>query len=206
MRHGTEYHRGGAHVIDDRLRLAIIIGSVRRGRFGPVAAQWLAAEAGRRGDFEVDVIDLAEARLPEVPPGDGVPTPQAVQDLAPWLAAAEAFVVVTPEYNRSFPASLKNAIDWYRREWQAKPVGFVSYGGPAGGLRAVEQLRLVFAELDAMTVRESVDLREHRSCFDKNGRPRDAENCNAAAKSMLDQLLWWAQALRNHRALHPYGS
>lgn len=188
---------------EDRIRLVIIIGSIRAGRFGPTVADWFAAQARQRADLEVDVIDLAEAALPEILP-DGDDSPQSVRELAPWLAEADAFVVVTPEYNHSFPASLKTAIDWFFDEWQAKPVSFVSYGGISGGLRAVEQLRLVFAELHAMTIRNTVSFHDYPELFDQDGQPTEPQRCNSAAKSMLDQLTWWAHALRNQRARQPY--
>jgi NADPH-dependent curcumin reductase CurA/NAD(P)H-dependent FMN reductase len=178
----------------DSLRVTIIIG---QDGVGTTAAAWFAGQAGQRDDIEVDVIDLAEAWLPEALPVIGGRVPQAVQDLAPWLAEADAFVIVTP--NRSFPASLKNAIDWYRDEWKAKPVAFVSYGDETGGLRAVEQLRLVFADLQAMTVRDTVIFHDHRGCFTEAGRPLDPERCNAAARNLLDQLVWWARALKSAR-------
>jgi NAD(P)H-dependent FMN reductase len=117
---------------------------------------------------------------------------------------ADAFVIVTPEYNHSFPAALKNFIDWHHPQWQAKPVGFVSYGGLGGGLRAVEQLRLVFAELHAVTVRDSVSLHGPWSGLGQDGEPRDATVCAGAAKGMLGQLSWWGRALRTARAERPY--
>src|SRR3954452_10012429 len=138
-----------------RLRLAIIIGSTREGRFAPTVARWFGEQADRRDDLTVDVVDLAEAQLPDTL--TNTPGPK-VEALRQRLSGAEAFVVVTPEYNRSFPASLKNAIDWYSKEWRAKPVAFVSYGGIAGGLRAVEQLRQVFTELHAVTIRDTVSF------------------------------------------------
>ncbi|MBM0202892.1 NADPH-dependent FMN reductase [Micromonospora sp. NPDC051227] len=187
-----------------RLRLAIVVGSIRAGRFGSVAARWLAGQAELRDDLQVDLIELAEARLPEVRLAEGDVIPQAVCDLSPWLAGADAFVVVVPEHNRSFPASLKNAVDWYREEWQAKPVGFLCYGGPAGGLRAAEQLRQVFAALGAATIRETISLSHHRALFDARGRPVDAESVSVDARRMFDELVWWAEALRNHRQLRPY--
>ncbi|MFJ8761204.1 NADPH-dependent FMN reductase [Streptomyces cyaneofuscatus] len=188
-----------------KLRVAVIIGSVRSGRFGPAPADWIAAEAAKRDDLDVDVIDLAKAWLPDVLPATaGTPAPQAVQDLAPWLDASDAFVIVTPEYNHSFPASLKNAIDWYVDEWKAKPVGFVSYGGIAGGLRAVEQLRQIFPGLHAVTVRDSVAFPDGREQFDHRGRPSDPEGPLAAATSMLDQLAWWGRLLRDARAEGAY--
>ncbi|MEJ8668347.1 NAD(P)H-dependent oxidoreductase [Streptomyces sp. MS1.AVA.1] len=147
---------------NERLRLAIIIGSIRKGRFGHVAAEWLASRARLRHDFDVDVIDLATAWLPDVMSADPLaPRPQAVKDLAPWLAAADAFVVVTPEHNQTFPASLKNAIDWYDEEWHAKPVGFLSYGGPSSGLCAVAALRQVFGEVHSVTVHETVSFHNY---------------------------------------------
>src|SRR5690606_5472841 len=132
--------------------------------------------------------------------------PKAVRDLAPWLAAADAFVVVTPEYNHSFPASLKNAIDWFYSEWHAKPVGFVSYGGRTGGMHAVEQLRLVFTEVEAVTVRAAVSLRNYWEQLDGDGKLVGHEDLDSAARTMLDRLVWWAEALRAHRTIRPYGT
>lgn len=193
---------------DSPLRVAVLVGSVREGRLGPTVADWFLATAAGQADMEFDVIDVAEVPLPLVMPGwGGVPSPEtaaALRDVTPRLAAADAFVVVTPEYNHSFPAALKNLIDWHRDEWQAKPVGFVSYGGLAGGLRAVEQLRLVFAELHAMTVRDSVSLHGPWSGLGPDGAPRDAAVCEGAAKGMLGQLAWWARALRSARTTLPY--
>ncbi|MEV0321450.1 NADPH-dependent FMN reductase [Streptomyces sp. NPDC050658] len=190
---------------DRRLNVAVLIGSTRSGRFGPVPARWIAAEAAARDDFDVDVIDLAQVWLPDVLTQSlAGPLPPAVLDLAPWLARADAFVVVTPEYNHSVPASLKNAVDWYVEEWKAKPVAFVSYGGIAGGLRAVAHLREIFPALHAVTVRDSVCFPDCRDQFDDAGRPRDPEGCAAAAKTMLDQLAWWGHVLRDARAQLPY--
>ncbi|MEU2064322.1 NAD(P)H-dependent oxidoreductase [Streptomyces sp. NPDC013455] len=190
-------------------RVAVIVGSVREGRLGRAVTDWFLATAADPG-LEFDVVDLADVDLPLVMPGwGGAPSPQAaaaLRDVSPRLAAADAFVIVTPEYNHSFPAVLKNLLDWHLREWQAKPVGFVSYGGLGGGLRAVEQLRLVFAELHAVTMRDSVSLHGPWSGLGEDGVPRDAEVCAGAAKGMLGQLTWWGRALRAARAERPYGA
>ncbi|MFD0783505.1 NADPH-dependent FMN reductase [Micromonospora azadirachtae] len=190
------------------LQLAVIIGSVRQGRFGPTVANWFARQADERDDLTVDVIDLATVALPMTLPAFGAPpVPEAVlalRNLTPRLSAADAFVVVTPEYNHSFPAALKNVIDWHRQQWHAKPVGFVSYGGISGGLRAVEALRLVFAELHAVTVRETVSFHDAWRQFDADGSPLSPDGCNRAADSLLDQLTWWAHALRDAKASAPY--
>ncbi|KNE80286.1 MULTISPECIES: NADPH-dependent FMN reductase [Streptomyces] len=189
------------------LRLAVIIGSVREGRFGAAVAHWFAGAARHRPDLEVEVIDPAglplEVTGPTERPGDG--TARSLEALRPRLAAADAFVVVTPEYNHSYPAALKNLIDWHREEWQAKPAGFVSYGGMSGGLRAVEHLRQVFAELHTVTVRDTVSFHNAWDRFGEDGLRGDDESAGAAAKTLLDQLVWWGRALREARAGHPYG-
>ncbi|MBF8185393.1 NAD(P)H-dependent oxidoreductase [Nonomuraea sp. K274] len=188
----------------EQLRLAVIVGSVRKVGFGSSVASWFAGQAGERTDMTLDVVCLAEISLPlAMPDPSGPPAAEgdrALAELTPRLAVADAFVVITPEYNHSFPAVLKNAIDLHRKEWQAKPVGFVSYGGISGGLRAVEQLRLVFAELHAVTIRDTVSF--HNAW---NG-PDDQAGCATAAKTLLDQLAWWAWALRKAKAVRPYGA
>ncbi|MFF3907765.1 NADPH-dependent FMN reductase [Streptomyces sp. NPDC001848] len=188
------------------LRLAVICASVREGRFGPTVARWFADQARQRGDIEVDYIDLAEHPLPTVlsqSPDSG--TAEILAQLTPRLENADAFVVVTPEYNHSYPASLKSLIDWHYTQWRAKPVGLVSYGGLAGGLRAAEHLRPVFAELHAVTIREQVSFHNAWDRFDENGDLKEPQAPAAAAKTMMDQLTWWAEALREARRKRPYG-
>lgn len=196
-------------VLDEPLRVAVVIGSVREGRQGPAVTDWfLCSAAAHHSGLAFDVIDLADVPLPlAMPDWGGSPDPVAAAALAevsPRLAAADAFVLVTPEFNHSFPAALKNLIDWHRPEWQAKPVGFVSYGGVGGGLRAVEQLRQIFAELHAVTVRDSVSLHGPWSGLGQDGVPRDAAVTESATKNMVGQLDWWGRALRTARANRPY--
>ncbi|WP_424921906.1 NADPH-dependent FMN reductase [Streptomyces sp. wa1] len=189
------------------LRLAVIVGSVRDGRFGPTAARWFAEQAAAHPGLSVELIDLLSYPLPLVMPEPGsTPLPEAARTrdaLAALLTSADAFVVVTPEYNHTVPAALKNTIDWFFDEWAAKPVAFVSYGGMGGGLRAVEHLRNVFAELHAVTVRESLSFHNAWDRFEGD-RPRDAEEAEGAAKTMLDRLVWWGTALRTARAVRPF--
>jgi NAD(P)H-dependent FMN reductase len=179
------------------IQLAVIIGSNREGRIGGVVGRWFAAHAAQRDDMDIDVIDLRDVDLPIVLPRLQTPSVQAYLER---LDRADAFVVVTPEYNHGYPAGLKQAIDLAHSQWRAKPVGFVSYGGMAGGLRAVEQLRQVFAELRTMTVRETVSFHNVWPLFDTaTGEPLDPSGCNAAATVMLDEIAWWATALRPAR-------
>jgi NAD(P)H-dependent FMN reductase len=173
---------------EERLRIAVIVGSVREGRFAPTVANWFAGEAGKRADLEIDLPSTAET----------------LRELNNRLESADGFVIVVPEYNHSFPAVLKSAIDWNYTQWQAKPIGFVSYGGRAGGIRAVEQLRQVFCEMHAITIRDNISFHGAASQFGPDGRPLDAEDCEAAAEVMLDQLTWWALALSEARATRPY--
>ncbi|MEU5758371.1 NAD(P)H-dependent oxidoreductase [Nocardia sp. NPDC047648] len=193
------------------LKLAVIIGSVREGRFGPVVATWFSEQARRHGGFEVDVIDLAEAHipleLPAVPPAmDPNPQrPEGMTDLTRRLAAADAFVIVTPDYNRSIPASLKAVIDWHFTQWDAKAIGFVGYSGASGGLLAIEHLRQIFNELNAHTVRHYVSFPRYYLLFDEEGRLREPEEPAAVATAMLNQLHWWASALAAARSLEPVG-
>ncbi|MGH4036159.1 NADPH-dependent FMN reductase [Actinomycetota bacterium Odt1-20B] len=191
------------------LRIAVLVGSTREGRFAPVVTEWIKGHITQRDDMNVDVVDLAKTPLPTVFPAFGQPaapgTDEALALVSPRLAAADAFVFVTPEYNHSFPAPLKNAIDWHNEQWHAKPVGFVSYGGISGGLRAVEQLRLVMAELNATTIRNTVSLQYSWTLFDEDHAMKDAAS-DVAAKSMLDQLAWWGHALRDAKAVRPYAA
>ena len=189
------------------LKVAVILGSNREGRFGPVVADWFLSRAARHPDIETELIDVGELDLPIALSFRPGPAEQAqLARVTPRLAEADAFVVLTPEYNHSFPAPLKNLIDWYRDEWQAKPVAFVSYGGISGGLRAVEQLRQVFAELHAVSVRDTVSFHNAGAHFDDEGRHKDPAAPDAAAKAMLDQLVWWAHALREAKVRRPYSA
>jgi NAD(P)H-dependent FMN reductase len=122
------------------------------------------------------------------------------------LGAADAFVVVTPEYNHSYPAPLKAVLDSHSREWLAKPVGFVSYGGLSGGLRAVEHLRPIFSELHAVTVRDTVSFHGGRSCFGPDGLPLDLKEPAAAAHRLLDRIAWWGLTLRDAHQARPYAT
>nr|MBA2468980.1 NAD(P)H-dependent oxidoreductase [Chloroflexia bacterium] len=148
----------------------------------------------------VDVIDLAGFEFPP-----SMASSPDVERFAERIGAADAVVIVTPEYNHSYPGPLKTAIDSLGEQWHAKPVGLVSYGGISGGLRAVEPLRVVFAELHAMTIRDTVSFHGAWGQFDDDGQPRDADGVNGAAKVMLDQLAWWAHSLNAAKALRPYG-
>lgn len=184
------------------LHLAMILGSSREGRFCDTVADWVERRLADQPDLTLDRIDPLELDLPgrhEAEPGP------AVQALRRRLGQADAFVVVTPEYNHGYTAVLKQVIDAAKAEWVAKSVGFVSYGGISGGLRAVEQLRLVFAELHAVTIRDGVSFAMARQRFDDAGETVDPEGPATAMALMLNELAWWAVALKEARARRAYG-
>ncbi|POM26217.1 FMN-dependent NADPH-azoreductase [Actinomadura rubteroloni] len=187
---------------DRPLNLSIIVGSSREGRFGPTISRWFEAKARERGELAVDVVDTAETRLPAML-GAPATHPSAAEATAK-LEASDAFVVITPEYNHSYPGTLKNLIDTHYQQWQAKPVGFVSYGGVSGGLRAVEHLRAVFAELHAVGIRDTVSFHNPWGRVDTTGALAEPEGAGAAASVLLDRLTWWGTALRDARTVRPY--
>ncbi|MCT2590784.1 NAD(P)H-dependent oxidoreductase [Streptomyces sp. N2-109] len=185
----------------ERLRVAVIIGSTREGRVGAAVARWFATHAQQYDAFELDMVDLLEVPLPVRL------TEEVTPELDAWSARidrADAFVIVTPEYNHGYPAALKHAIDLLYREWHAKPVGFVSYGGVGRGLRAVEQLRQVFAELHAVTLRDSVSVNVSDGEVDDLGWVREHTGASTAAKRLLERLEWWADALHSARTASAY--
>lgn len=192
---------GGAdepRAVDGPLRLEVMVASIRPQRFAPVVADWFVRTARARPEFDTGVIDLLHTSLPP----DLSETPET-ERFRQRLAAADAFVAVTSEYNHGYPASLKTALDSVKHEWRAKPIGFVSYGGLSGGLRAVEQLRQVVAEIHMVSVRETVSFHRARKQFDADGNTGDGAAIDAAER-MLSQLAWWGRALAAARASDPY--
>ncbi|MET0318997.1 MAG: NAD(P)H-dependent oxidoreductase [Rhodococcus fascians] len=181
-----------------RIELAVIVGSVRPQRLGPSVAQWFVDVAGQRAEFSVSLLDLLELELQsDLSPSAGA------ERLAETISSAAAVVVVTPEYNHGYPASVKTALDTLKYEWRGKPIGFVSYGGMFGGARAVEQLRSVATELHMVTVRDSVGFARARKVFGGNRIPETGPELDSANR-MLDQLWWWASAAAARGAVDPY--
>lgn len=186
---------------DQPLKVAIIAGSTRPGRKSETVARWVHEIAAQRDDAVFEIVDLADHALPlldePIPPMAGRYMNPHTQKWAATIAGYDAFVFVTPEYNRSTSAALKNALDYLFAEWNDKVAGFVSYG-VAGGIRAVEQLRLILSELKVAAVRTSVGLVfgedfEGYTTF----QPRDLQAGYIA--TMLDEVVTWGKALRTTR-------
>lgn len=180
----------------NKLPIAIIVGSNRQGRIGGRIGDWVNEAAHEAGHFDIDLIDVATNALPPDYPDQ---PDAATLALRRRIASAAGFVVVTPEYNHSFPAPLKHLIDQAYEEWRAKPVAFVSYGGVSGGLRAVEALRLVFAELQAVTLRDGVSFPQAWTSFEADEPARIGAAVSQAARVMFGQLAWWSTALERAR-------
>jgi NAD(P)H-dependent FMN reductase len=173
-------------------KLMIVIGSTRPGRAGISVAEWFIAHARRHGEFDVEVVDLAELNLPMLDepnhPRLRQYTHQHTRDWSAQVDAADAFVFITPEYNHGYPAALKNAIDYLHWEWSDKPVGFVSYGGVAAGTRALQQLKPVVSVLKLLPVSESVNLPFFTQFIDEDGVLQPNEVMEQSANAMLEEL------------------
>ncbi len=193
----------------DDVRIGVILASVREGRRGEAFAHWIRGLLAERPGVEVELLDLREWPLPPYAHRD---TPNVAEKAfaegslerrwADRIAAQDGFFVVTPEYNHSFPGSLKNALDAISGPWNHKAVAFASYGGFAAGARAVEHLRLVAVELRMVPVRDEVNVRLVGYAADERGRPADPLYAKKA-KAAIDDLLWWARVLKEGRAHHP---
>jgi NAD(P)H-dependent FMN reductase len=185
---------------EDRPKLEIIIASTRPGRVGLPVGQWFADWAREHSRFEVEVVDLAKLNLPFM---DEPKHPrlrqyvhQHTKDWSATVESADAFVFVTPEYNHSMNAPLKNALDYLNQEWQNKPVGFVSYGGVSGGTRAVQVIKPVVAALKMMAIPEAVNIPFVNQFLNEEKQFEPNEITEKAATMMLDELYRWAMALR----------
>lgn len=186
-------------------RLGIVIASVRVNRGGEPVAAWVVDRARAHGGFDVEVLDLREIALPmfDEPnhPRLRQYTREETKQWSARVAALDAFVIVTAEYNHAAPPALVNALDYLLHEWQHKPVGLVSYGGVSGGLRAVQMLKPILAALKMVPMVEAVPLPFYAQMVDKTSGaflPGDANEKAAAA--MLSELARWDQALRALRS------
>jgi NAD(P)H-dependent FMN reductase len=183
-------------------RIAIILGSTRPGRRGEPVAKWAFAEAKTRSDAEFELVDLAEQSLPlldepatasQVAAGRGEYAHAHTRAWSQKIASFDGFVFVTPEYNHSTSAALKNAVDYLFAEWNNKAAGFVGYGG-GGGLRAIESLRLVLAEVMVADVRTQVALSLMHD-WEAFTTFKPAPHHTKQLHMMLDQVIAWTNAL-----------
>ncbi len=186
-------------------KIGVIISSTRPTRFGEKPAKWILEHVKARGDVDAELVDLRDYPLPlfDAPASDfWMPTPNEVA--ARWQAKLNEFdgyIVVVAEYNRSITGALKNAIDWAYKPFMKKAVAFVGYGS-VGGARAIEHLRNIMVELQAVPVRHAVHIGGSDFIPLMMGQKTwedTAPNFDAFVPEMLDNLVWWTNATRTAR-------
>lgn len=183
------------------IKVGIIIGSTRPHRNAEAVAKWAFEIAKKRSDAEFELVDLADYNLPlldePIPASLGMYNNEHTKKWAEKINELDAFVFVTPEYNHSLTGALKNAIDYLFKEWNNKSAGFISYGS-AGGVRAVEHLRLIMGELMVADVRAQVALSLFTD-FENFTVFKPAEHHKDSLNTMLDQVISWGEALKKLR-------
>ncbi|HYQ62212.1 NAD(P)H-dependent oxidoreductase [Actinophytocola sp.] len=181
--------------------IAVVLASTRPNRAGEAVARWVLDQAAARTDARFELVDLAEVDLPPLdepmPPAIGRYSQPHTHAWAATVARYDGFVFVTPEYNHGLPGALKNALDRVYAEWNNKAAAFVSYGHD-GGVRAVEQLRLIMASLQMADVGAQVSL-SFRTDFEGHHELTPADFQGAALTRTLDQLVAWTVALATLR-------
>jgi NAD(P)H-dependent FMN reductase len=185
------------------LKLVAIYGSVRTQRKGIAAARFVERRLAARG-HEVTLLDARELALPlldrmykEFPEGEA---PEGLRRIADAIAPADAFVVVTGEYNQAAPPALKNLLDHFLEEWFWRPSAIVSYsGGAFGGVRAAVQLRATLCELGMPSIPSTLPIPRVGNAFDEAGEPRDPA-MGRRFERFASELEWYAEALRDRRA------
>lgn len=181
--------------------LQIITASTRPTRKGPAVASWFLDNARRHGGFEIESVDLASLDLPLLDeakhPRFGEYANEHTRQWSRTVDRADAFVIVTPEYDHGPPAALINALQYLVKEWAYKPLGFVSYGGVSAGTRSTNTLKMTVTGLKMMPIPEAVAIPFFAQHLDPDSGafvPPPVQD--EAAALMLDELLRWAEALR----------
>ena len=188
----------------NKLKIGIVISTTRATRFGHKPAEWVNSIASKRSDMATEILDLRDSPMPffdEVASNAWVPTTNEVaQRWQKKVAEFDGFVFVTAEYNHGIPAVLKNALDYAYPEWNKKAAALVGYGA-VGGSRAVEQLRLIAAELHLATIRTGVYIQgaDFMAALKEGKDLKEITHLQQGVKDMLDQLSWWTAALKSAR-------
>jgi NAD(P)H-dependent FMN reductase len=182
--------------------IQVITGTTRQGRFSEIAAEWVLRHLQGRPELQVELVDLREHPLGffDGPPPAKAPREYAgadVAELGQILDRADAFVVLTAEYNHGYPAVLKNAMDWTFVEWGRKPITFVGWGN-VGGARAIEQLRQVAVEFEMAPLRHAVHILPEVLVAARQAVEGDLSSFAVLEPKLelaIDDLLWWAETL-----------
>jgi NAD(P)H-dependent FMN reductase len=188
-------------------KIQIILGSTRQGRIGRSIADWVTEVAKKNTDAEFELVDLADWKLPlfdePTSPMMGRRDSEHSSKWSEQISKADGFIFVTPEYNHSFPAALKNALDYLNAEWANKPVALVSYGF-AGGTRAIESLHPVLAELLLRPVKPNVNITIGMNNYSETGQlvglEEIAQKNEATLSAATASVVAWAEKLSKLRA------
>ena len=189
-----------------KLKIAVILGSIRKIRRGGRVAKWLMGQLKQYQEAEFELLDLRDYPLPfydEVDSPEGLEGKYTVPMAKKWaskIGEKDGFIVITPEYNHGPPAVLKNALDYVYREWNKKPITFISYApGMGSGIRSVEQLRLNSIELQMAPLREALHISRVLKTFDEEGNMIIETPYNKKLETTITELLWWTKALKSVR-------
>ena len=186
------------------IKIKLIIASTRPGRKGPSVGSWIYEIASKHREIEVEILDLATINLPFLDepkhPRFKDYTQEHTKKWSKMIDESDGFIIVTPEYNFGYPAPLKNALDFLFQEWNYKPVAFVSYGGIAGGTRAVQQLKQVVTAQKMMPILEAVNIPFFTKHIDESGKFNGDEILIKSAEDMLNELVKWAEAMSMMRS------
>lgn len=184
------------------IKIAIIIGSIRPNRVGANIGKWFLNQTKEIDNAVFEIIDLKEINLPFLDepdlPAKGNYTKDTTKKWSKLISGYDGFVFVTPEYNHGYSPALKNAIDIIYVEWAKKPVAFVAYGS-LGGVRAVEQLVQVTAQINMVPIPSTqINIIDIWNAIDEKGNVK-SENIRGSAEKLLSNLLWWAKVLKNNK-------
>lgn len=181
--------------------ISVFIGSVRNGRIGDKVANWIAKTLEQRGHtvYIIDPDKFPELLTLRIPNHYNPKPSTQMQQVHKWLDESDGFILVTPEYNHSFSGTIKNALDNFMPEYEKKPFGIVSYsGGPFGGIRANEALRIVVSELKGVSTPIPFMVSMVQNVFDENGKLKD-ESYTERLSKFLDDFEWYVKTLKEAR-------
>lgn len=184
------------------LTVPVILGSVRRDRLGIRAARFLIAQLDARG-HAAPLVDPAELKLPlldrmykEYPAGTA---PETLERLAALYRRADAFLVVTAEYNHNVPPALSNTLDHFLEEYYWRPSAICCYSaGPFGGVRAAMPLRAMLSELGMPSIPSLLPIPRLQTAIGEDGALNEPR-LESSAGRFLDELTWYAEALGERR-------
>jgi NAD(P)H-dependent FMN reductase len=188
--------------MENKLKIKVVLGSVREGRNADKVWAWLEKQLAVFGKFDIELLDLKQINLPlfneSNHPAQGLPhETEAARNWSAKMAEADGYIIVTPEYDHAVPGALRNALDYLANEWKRKAVAIVSYGAAAGGTRAAEGLKASLTYMEMAVMPNEVNIPNVWAAFDESGGLPEA--FGDAAQKTFTTLEWWAKLLSEAR-------